>query len=524
MPNKPISMVKIRQVLRCHATGLGSKTIAAHLGISRTTVKKYIHIYQTCGKTFAEIMSMDDMELYVLFQEQPRAEKKPVEITPRQAELDSLLPSYSKRLKRRGWTKERLYREYVTTSKDPFARSQFMALFRNYEIQSNPVAHIDHKAGDKMFVDYAGDKLRCLCDKETGELIATETFVAILPCSQLTYAEVQVSQKKEDFIRGCENALRFYGGTPAAIVPDNLKSAVTRHGKYESELNEDFAAFAEHHGCTVMPARVRKPKDKALVEDAVKLIYQNIYTHLEGLVFYDLESLNQALHVALEVHNNTPMTGGRQSRRQQYEDFERECMGKLNPIRFELKKRHTATVQNNGYVRLEKSFYSVPTKYIGRKMNIIYDNATVKIYTYANELVAIHRRSHKLFEYVKILEHLPKKQQKYLTWDPADLLKEASSLHPDLEMFLEKVIDEKKYPEQAYKSCRGVLSLVPKVGLERLLKACRLSAASGLYNYLSVADILKNKQDELPVEDWDSGETGIVTPEHENVRGSEYYK
>ncbi len=336
--------------------------------------------------------------------------------------------------------------------------------------------------------------------------------MAILPCSQLTYAEAQISQKKEDFISGCENALRFYGGTPAAIVPDNLKSAVTCHGKYESELNEDFAAFAEHHGCTVMPARVRKSKDKALVEDAVKLIYQNIYTRLEGQVFYDLESLNQALHVALEVHNNAPMTGGRQSRRQQYEDLERECMGKLNPIRFELKKRHTATVQNNGYVRLDKSFYSVPTKYIGRKMNIIYDNATVKIYAYTNELVAIHRGSHKLFEYVKILEHLPKNQQKYLTWDPADLLKETSDLHPDLEVFLEKVIDEKKYPEQAYKSCRGVLSLVPKVGLERL------------HNYLSVADILKNKQDELPVEDWDSGEPGMVTPEHENVRGSEYYK
>lgn len=156
-------MVKIRQVLRCHTTGLGSNTIAAHLGISRTTVKKYIHIYQT--------------------------------------------------------------------------------------------------------------------------------FVAILPCSQLTYAEVQTSQKKEDFIRGCENALRFYGGTPATIVPDNLKSAVTRYGKYESELNEDFAAFAEHHGCTVIPARVRKPKDKALVEDAVKLIYQNIYTQLEGQVLLLLKSI-----------------------------------------------------------------------------------------------------------------------------------------------------------------------------------------------------------------------------------------
>ncbi len=524
MPNTPISMTKIRQVLRCYAAEMGSKSISRVLGMSRTTVRKYLHIFQTCGKSYEEIQAMDDSALFTLFQESEPETPKPEYTSPRKEELSKLLPEYAKRLKKRGWTKERLYAEYLETSKEPYARSQFMEAFRRYEILSNPVAHITHKAGDKMYVDYAGDKLQLLCDKETGEMLKTEMFVAILPCSNLIYVEAQVSQRKEDFIAGCENALRFYGGTPAAIVPDNLKSAVTRHGKYESELNEDFASFAEHHGCAVMPARVRKPKDKALVEDAVKLTYQNIYTRLEGKVFYDLESMNKAVWVALEIFNNKPMSGGRPSRRSQYEEVERDCMGALNPIRFELKRRHTATVGNNCHIRLERSFYSVPWKYIGRKVNVIYDSKFVKIYSLSNDLLACHKRSFRIFEYVTNPDHLPANHKKLMTWDPVDLLKEASDLHPDLELYLEKVIEEKKYPEQSYKSCRGVLSLVSKVGLVRRLRACRLAAASGLYNYLAVADILKNKQDELPVEEWDSDEPEQTTPDHENVRGSEYYE
>ncbi len=523
MPNKPISMTKIRQVLRCYSQGRGSKQISYLLCMSRTTVKKYLRIYQSSGKSLEEIMELPDNELFLLFREAPSSPRPDV-LTPRQQELQDFIATHIKRLKRKGVTKEMLYNEYRSSSSSPFCRSQFMHLFRRHQVLLNPVAHIEHKAGDKLYIDFAGNKLRSLADPATGELIETEVFVCILPCSQLTYVESCLSQKKEDLIRCCENALRFYGGTPSVIVPDNLKSAVTRHGRYESELNEDFASFAEHHGITVMPARVRRPKDKALVEDAVKLTYRQIYTRLEGLVFHDLESLNKAIGVALEIHNNAPMTGGRPSRRQQYEDIERECMGALNPIRFELKRRHTATVQNNGHVRIEKSFYSVPTKYIGCKLNVIYDNSVVRIYSRSNELIAEHRRSHRLFEYVTQLSHLPKNQQKMLTWDPADLLREAGELHPDLVTFLEHVINEKKYPEQAYKSCRGIMSLLPKIGLERLLKACRLAASSGMFNYLAVASIVKNKQDELPVEDWGEIDEGRTTPDHENVRGKEYYK
>ena len=153
---------------------------------------------------------------------------------------------------------------------------------------------------------------------DTGQTIPVEVFVSILPCNQLTYVEAVMSQREEDLIHACESALLFYGGTPAVIVPDNLKSAVNKPSRYEAELNEDFAAFAEHYGCVVIPARVRKPRDKALVEGAVKLVYRGIYTRLEGRVFHDLESLNAAIRVALELYNNSLLTGRSYSRREQY--------------------------------------------------------------------------------------------------------------------------------------------------------------------------------------------------------------
>ncbi|MCY0530953.1 DDE-type integrase/transposase/recombinase, partial [Klebsiella pneumoniae] len=174
-------------------------------------------------------------------------------------------------------------------------------------------------------VDYAGDGLE-LVDRDSGGIIAVEVFVAILPCSQLTYVEAVMSQRKEDFIRCCENALHFYGGAPAAIVPDNLKAAVKKASRYEAELNEDYAAFAEHHGCAVIPARVRRPRDKALVEGAVKLIYRSIYPAVRERVHQDLASPNATIRTALELHNNARMSGRTYSRRDQFEELERMCL------------------------------------------------------------------------------------------------------------------------------------------------------------------------------------------------------
>lgn len=190
-----------------------------------------------------------------------RKTSRPEEPPARYKELQTLLPGYAKRLKKKGVTRQQLFQEYRSSHPDGYARSRFCNYFQAYLALSHPVAHLEHKAGDKMFIDHAGDKL-ALVDRDTGQTIPVEVFVSILPCSQLTYVEAVMSQRKEDLIHACESALLFYGGTPAVIVPDNLKSAVNKPSRYEAELNEDFAAFAEHYGCVVIPARVRKPRDR----------------------------------------------------------------------------------------------------------------------------------------------------------------------------------------------------------------------------------------------------------------------
>lgn len=518
MPNKSISMNKIRQVLRCYASGSGTKSISSMLNMSRNTVKKYLHIYQKSGFSIEDILLMDDSSLHTLFQE---SQKCPEEPSDRYKELQSLLPEYAKRLKKKGVTRHQLFLEYRSTRPDGYARSRFGTYFQAYLALSHPVARLEHKAGDKMFIDYAGDKLSII-DRETGEIIPVEVFVAILPCSQLTFVEAVMTQRKEDLIHACESALLFYGGTPAAIVPDNLKAAVSRPSRYEAELNEDFAAFAEHYGCAVIPARVRKPKDKALVEGAVKLIYRSIYTKLQEQEFYDLASLNVAIKVALELHNNALFSGRSYSRREQYEEIERECMGPLNPIRFELKQRHTATVQKNGYIRLERHYYSVPYQYIGKKVNVLYNSSTLEIYL-RYEKIATHTRSYKPYGYTYNADHLASCQRVMTEWNPTKFLQEAALIHPDVENYIRQVIEAKNHPEQAYKSCRGILNFASRVGRKRLINACRWASCYGLYNYPAIEKILRNRQDELPMEEYaDNGEERSM-PVHENIRGKDYY-
>ena len=490
MPNKNLSMNKICQVLRCYASGKGTKSISNYLSVSRNTIKKYLQIYHKSELSIDKILAMNDSELYTLFQEK----EEPLVHSERYETLQSLLPSYCKRLKKKGVSRFQLHQEYISQHPDGYARSTFGLFIQKYLEISRPIMHLEHKAGDKMFIDYAGDKLSII-NQESGEVVPVEVFVAILPCSQLTYVEAVMSQRKEDLIRGCEDALLFYGGIPLAIVPDNLKAAVKRSSRYDAQLNDDFAAFAEHYGCTVMPARAYKPRDKVLVEGAVKLIYRSIYPKLEGRDYYDLEALNAAIRVGLELHNNAKLTGRNYSRREQYEEIERECMRALNPIRFELKQRHVATVMKNGHIRVENHYYSVPCKHIGKRVSVLYNTHTIEVY-FHYERIALHTSSYKAYGYTTNEEHLASHHRFISDWNPDQFFAEALAIHPDVESYIKHVMEEKKHPEQAYKSCRGILNFAGRVGHKRLINACRWASGSGLYNYPAIENILRNKLDE----------------------------
>lgn len=311
--------------------GMGIKGISSAFHLSRNTVRKYVRKYQESGLTMEQMLSMSEEKLQELYLDGRNRSRVP---SPRRTELDTLVPDYVKRLSRKGVTVKSLHEEYRKEHPDGYQYTQFKQAIRGYRCQTRAVGHVEHMAGDQMYVDYAGDRLEVV-DESTGEVRSVEVFVAILPCSQYTYCEAVWSQRKEDLVTACENALRFFGGAPQAVVPDNLKAAVIRSDRNEPVINEDFAAMAEFYGMAVYPARARRPKDKALVENAVKLMYRSVYMDIEGLVFHDLESLNAAMRVSLATFNDRRLSGRRESRRELFEETEKGFLQPLPALRYD---------------------------------------------------------------------------------------------------------------------------------------------------------------------------------------------
>ncbi len=514
MSNKPISMLKLRQVIRLYHQGKGTRTIAEMLGMARNTVKKYLQIYHCSGMSYECFSAKSDFELNEMFQVSANQPEK----SQRLLDLEAILPGLCKELKRKGVTKDMLYRQYKEKYPDGYSSSRFNGFIRLYIAQSRPLMHIEHKAGDKMYIDFTGQKLHLA--NEDGTSREVEVFVATLGCSQLTYVEAVASQKKEDLIKACENALHYFEGVPLVIVPDNLKSAVTKGSKYEALLNETFASFAEHYGATVLPARVYKPRDKSLVEGAIKLIYRGIFTKLDKRIFYNLQSLNSAIRVALEIYNNTPFSKREYGRRQLFEDVERVALQSLNPLRYELKEQVLATVMKNGYIRLgvDTHYYSVPYKHIGKKVKILYTSQTVEVY-YRHELIASHARNRRKYQYTTDSQHLASQHQFLTEWSGEKFIAQAGEIHEDVAEYISKVLEEKAYPEQAYKSCSGILSFSRRVGEERLIDACRCAHSFGQYGYRVIEEILSKRLDKLKIE-----EETLQIPMHGNIRGKEYYQ
>lgn len=341
-------ITKVQNILRCYAMGMSIKGISSAFELSRNTVRRYVRMFQDSGLSLEELLSMPGHHVQELFGSGKSRERTPSE---RQIAFEALLPEYAARLSRKGVTVKSLYEEYAREHPDGYRHASFGIRLRCYMLSTRVIGHVEHYAGDQMYIDFAGDRLEVV-DEETGEIRKVEVFVAILPCSHYTYCEAVWSQRKEDLIRACENALHFYGGSPNAIVPDNLKSAVTRSDRNEPVINDEFAAFAEHYGCAVYPARVRHPKDKALVENAVKLMYRSVYADIEGLMFHNLESLNDAIRKSLTAFNDRKMTGRKLSRRELFMQVEADYLRPLPSLRYQMKERKSITVMGNSYINV----------------------------------------------------------------------------------------------------------------------------------------------------------------------------
>ncbi len=516
MANSTISMNKIRQILRMYSQGRSKLFIAEQTGVSRNTAKKYMATFEASGLTFEQINGLNDKELDEFF-----GAVKQVPPQDRLLNLQRCFPLIDKNLKKTGETRYSLWESYKKEFPDGFGYTQFCFHLAQWKARVNPVMHQDHKAGDKLYIDFAGVKMSFV-NRETGEVIEVEVFIAILGASQLTYVEAVMSQQKEDLILACENAFHYMGGVPAAVVPDNLKAAVTKSNRYEPTLNETFEDFANHYGTTILPTRAYRPRDKALVEGAVKIVYSRIYAPLRKQVFSSLSELNAAIWAALEVHNNQLLRGRNYSRRLQFEEIERGALSPLPLLRYEFKKQSHATVMKNGHVNLsiDKHYYSVPYRFIGKKVKLLFSGTLVEIY-YRYERIALHQRVKSPYNYSTDKEHLASTHRFLTEWTPDKFVEWASSIHDDVRLYILKILDRKQHPEQAYRSCIGILSFAKKAGEQRLISACQRALSYGIYNYKIIQMILEKKMDQY--EDSLFADE-LPMPNHDNIRGEEYYQ
>lgn len=516
MAGNIVLMCKLKQVIRLKMHGQSRKSIIKAVGVSKNTVKKYLQLIESNTWDHEWLLSLEDNELENLFS------KPPQDHAERFMSLNSMMSYFSGELKRVGVNRWVLWGEYKSKYPDGYSYSQFCFYLQQYEKAKSATMHFEHEPGDKIFIDYAGKKLS-IVNRDTGEIKEVEVFVATLGFSQYTYVEASISQKKGSFIRSTENALHYIGGVPKVIVCDNLKSAVTKASRYEADINADFYDFANHYKTAILPTRSLKPKDKALVEKSVSIVYSRIYAKLRDMVFHTIEDLNMAIKELLKAYNNALFQGKDYSRIHRFETEEKHLLSPLPPDRYQLKEYYEVQVQKTSHVQIskDKHYYSVPYRHIGDKVKIICDQSIVEIY-YNTERIAIHSRSYIPYKYTTIKEHIPSTHQFVASWNPERFIKWATSIHPDVEQYIRKILDSKAYPEQTYRSCVGILTMEKKIGKERLIAACQRASYFQLYNYKIISNILKGNLEMLKPEEETSVQ--MILPLHENIRGAEYYQ
>jgi transposase len=518
MSNKPIDMFHIRQLLRFYADGKGSKFISRATGIARNTIKKYLLRFVDLRLTIEDVEAMSDKQLATAF----LITKPKIEST-RVTDLEALLPALADKLKKRGVTKHMIYADYISQCPDGYKSSAFLVRLNAYMNMSKPSMRVPHKVGDKLFIDFTGKKLQVV-DESSGEVLAVEVFVAILGCSQYTYVTAVASQKKEDFLLACEKALHFYGGVPEVIVPDNLRSAVKKASRYEADLNDSFAAFAAHYNTYVFPARAYRPKDKALVEGAVKIIYSTIFVEVDKKIYTCLETLNLDILIYLEAHNNTLLTGCDHSRLQQFEALEKNALKPLNKYLYDPMTTKAPTVGKTGFVTVDHRYYSVPYKFIGKKVKLMYNRTKVEVFS-DHELIAVHVRHFGKDKYIQNDDHLASWHKYPTEWNPEKFIADGALIGVAVMEYIKKVLARNEYPEKNYRACQGIINYKKRVGETRLINACRRADSFNVYNFGIIERILRSKADFIPLDDEQQLPLNSnAMPLHDNIRGEDYYE
>jgi transposase len=504
------SMRTVREILRLHFEhDLSQRAIARACSVSPTTVGDYLERVRQSGSNWATISALDDSSLKVLLTPEGKA---PASRKP--------LPDFvaiHKEMKKKGVTLQLLWEEYRAIHPDGYGRSQFCERYHRYVHTLDPVMRFEHKAGDKLFVDFSGDRPSYV-DREIGKVIVPELFVAVMGASSRTYAVAVASQQIPDWIQVHVNAFEYFGGVPACVVPDQLKSGVKTSCKYDPEINPVYAELCSHYGVAVVPARPREPRDKAKVENGVLNAQRRILAALRNRTFFSLTELNKAIAVELEKLNNRPMQGIGKSRNQLFEEIDKPSLKTLPAERFQLREWKKAKVHIDYHVAVQGAWYSVPYKLIGREVEVCLTATMVEIF-HDGKRVASHVRTCKRNVFVTVDAHRPHGHKKYLEWTPERMQRWGESIGPRTGAMIEAIIQSANHPDHAYRKCLGLLRLARSCGNDRLELACDRALKLKAIGYRSVRNILDNGIEAADIQE----HSDEPLPIHNNIRGSNYY-
>ena len=514
--SRRLSMRNIREVLRLKwHRGLSNRQIAKSCAVARSTVGEYIVKAKEAGLCWPLPEDLDDTAL----------ERMLYSVTETPQESPKAMPSMKylyDELKRKGVTLTLLWYEYKQENPSGYQYSWFCEKYRSWEKTLDVALRQEHRAGEKLFVDYAGQTVP-ITDPKTGTVTQAQVFIACLGASNYTYTEASLTQNLHDWIQAHVNCFAFFGGVPEIVVPDNLKAGITSPCRYEPDVNPTYQELADHYDTAVIPARVRKPKDKAKVEAGVKFAESWILAALRNHTFFSLGELNQAIAEKLTALNNKKFQKLPTTRRQQFKKLDNPALKPLPERRYEYALWKKATVNIDYHIEIERHYYSVPYQLVKKQLDVRLSCRTVEV-LYKNRRVASHTRSYRKGGFTTLPEHMPEKHKKYLEWTPARIIKWAGEAGPCTKKLVIEIINSKPHPQQGYRACLGIMRLGDKrYGRERLEAACSRALAIQSYSYKSVQSILKKSLDQQPLVT-NPAKTQAAPAIHDNIRGKDYYR
>ena len=514
MAGKTKRMSTIKQLLRLHKQGVSNRKIAEALGIYKGTVNRYVNTFQALGYSIDDLLKLEEPILAGMF-----CAGSPAYLQERFEDFKPLIPYLEKELSRKYVTRKLLWEEYRAEYPQGYSYSQFCYHLNQLSTARKSGAVFHHDPGHRMQVDFVGDTQGYI-DLDSGEVIKVQVFVGVLPYSNYSFALAVPSQSTDDFLYALSKCLEFFGGVPQVLVPDNLKAAVIKADKYEPVLNKVLEDFAEHYGLVVIPARPKKPKDKPNAENTVKLVYQRVYAKLRNRQFFSLSELNAAIMEKVSEHNQTRMQREPVSRQERFLAEEKHLLKPLADKPFEKRYYAELTVAVNNCILLgrDNRHYSVPFQYIGKKTQVIYTRTLVNIYCEGKQ-IATHPRE-KGFGYTTKAEHFASNNRHQMRRSPDYYVGLAAKRSSGLTRLIQRIFEVERTPELAFKTCDGLLNLQRKTDPEVFEEACAIAYNNDLLSYKRLNAIIrwcaltKTQQTAQHV---------TLLPEHENIRGKEYY-